>query len=410
MLADILFLAYFCTKNRTMQTGLSFTFPGHTTVLFGAGQLNNLHTLPMPGRRALVVISNGKSTRANGYLDRTLSELKAAGVDAVVYDKVQANPTKQSVEEGAKVANNEYCDFVVALGGGSVMDAAKVIAINATNPGDLWNYAGGKTGKGMQPKNAPLPWIAITTTAGTGSEVDCAGVITNLETNEKLGIGDPRDFAVYAIVDPDLMMSVPPKFTAYQGFDALFHSLEGYVSNRSNLFSDMVQEAAIRNVGKYLPIAYKDGADKEARARMAFANTMSGYSMDTSACTAEHSIEHAMSAYHERLPHGAGLIMISKAYFSAVINKHVCDDRFINMARFLGKDDAAKPEDFITALVDLQKACGVDNLKMSDYGIKPEEFSDMAANAIEVMGGLVACDRQPLTHDEIVEILRQSYK
>lgn len=393
-----------------MDTRLSFVFPGKTAVFFGAGQLNNLHTLQMPGKKALVVISNGKSTRANGYLDRTIGELQKAGVDSVVYDKIQANPLKASVEEGAKTANAEGCDFIVALGGGSVMDAAKVIAINAANPGDLWQYAGGRTGEGKKAPNAPLPWIAITTTAGTGSEVDCAGVITNPDTNEKLGVGDPRDFAVYAIVDPDLMMSVPPKFTAYQGFDALFHSLEGYVSNQSNLFSDMVQEAAIRNVGKYLPIAYKDGSNKEARARMAFANTMSGYSMDTSACTAEHSIEHAMSAYHERLPHGAGLIMISRAYFSAVINKHVCDDRFIDMARFLGKADADKPEDFITALTELQKACEVDNLKMSDYGIKPEEFDDMATNAIEVMGGLVACDRQPLSHDEIVEILRQSYK
>lgn len=393
-----------------MDTNLSFVFPGKTAVFFGAGQLDNLHTLAMPGRKALVVISNGKSTRANGYLDRTLEQLKKAGAESVVYDKIQANPLKSSVEEGARLANAEGCDFVVALGGGSVMDAAKVIAINATNPGDLWQYAGGRTGGGKPAENAPLPWIAITTTAGTGSEVDCAGVITNPETNEKLGVGDPRDFAVYAIVDPDLMMSVPPRFTAYQGFDALFHSLEGYVSNRANLFSDMVQEAAIRNVGKYLPIAYRDGGDREARARMAFANTMSGYSMDTSACTAEHSIEHAMSAYHEKLPHGAGLIMISKAYFTAVISKHVCDDRFVNMARFLGKADAQKPEDFIAALVDLQEACEVADLKMSDYGIRPEEFGEMADNAVEVMGGLVACDRQPLTHDEIVEILRQSYK
>lgn len=393
-----------------METRLSFTFPGHTMVFFGAGQLNNLHTLPMPGKKALVVISNGRSTRANGYLDRTTAELDKAGCSYVVYDKIQANPTKQNVEEGARLANQEGCDFIVALGGGSVMDAGKVIAINAANPGDLWTYAGGRTGKGERGKNAPLPWIAITTTAGTGSEVDCAGVITNPETNEKLGVGDPRDFAVYAIVDPDLMMSVPPKFTAYQGFDALFHSLEGYVSNQSNLFSDMVQEAAIRNVAAYLPIAYKDGANKEARARMAFANTMSGYSMDTSACTAEHSIEHAMSAYHERLPHGAGLIMISLAYFATVISKHVCDDRFVNLARFMGMADAERPEDFLTALKRLQEACDVADLKMSDYGIRPEEFSDMATNAIEVMGGLVRCDRQPLSHDEIVDILNRSYK
>ncbi|SFF93577.1 iron-containing alcohol dehydrogenase [Prevotella sp. KH2C16] len=393
-----------------METKLSFVFPGQTMVLFGAGQLNRLHTLPMPGKKALLVISNGKSTRVNGYLDRTLNELQEAGVEAVVFDKIQANPVKESVEEGAKAANDNGCDFVVALGGGSVMDAAKVIAINATNPGDLWDYARGRTGRGKPAVNAPLPWIAITTTAGTGSEVDSGGVITNLKTNEKLAIGNPRAFAVYAIVDPELMVSVPPSFTAYQGFDALFHSLEGYVSNRSNLYSDMVQEAAITNIGKYLPIACRDGKNMEARARVAFANTMSGYSMDTSSCTAEHSIEHALSAYHEQLPHGAGLIMISKAYFTAVMNKHVCDDRFVSMARMLGKADATRPEDFITVLVELQQACGVDSLKMSDYGITPAEFDTMASNALEVMGGLVACDRQPLGHDEIVEILKQSYR
>ena len=391
-----------------IQTGLSYAFPIPTHVYFGAGQLNNLHTLPMPGRKALLVISNGKSTKANGYLDRTVEQLRQAGADYVLFDKIQANPIKPTIEEGARLAQQEGCDFVVALGGGSVMDSAKVIAMNATNPGDLWQYALSGTG-GRQPwTNQPLPWIAITTTAGTGSEVDAGGVITNLDTNEKMGIYSIC--ARYTIVDPELMLSVPPKFTAYQGFDALFHSLEGYVSKRSNLFSDMVQEAAIQNVARYLPVAYKDGQNLEARTRVAFANTMSGYSMDSSACTAEHSIEHALSAYHEQLPHGAGLIMISKAYFSAIIRQHTCDDRFIRMAQLMGKEDATKPEDFIDALVALQQACEVDDLKMSDYGITPDEFPKMATNAIEVMGGLVQQDRQPLTHAEIVEILKESYK
>ena len=391
-----------------IQTGLSYAFPIPTHVYFGAGQLNNLHTLPMPGRKALLVISNGKSTKANGYLDRTVEQLRQAGADYVLFDKIQANPIKPTIEEGARLAHQEGCDFVVALGGGSVMDSAKVIAMNANNPGDLWQYALSGTGGRKPWTNQPLPWIAITTTAGTGSEVDAGGVITNLDTNEKMGIYSIC--AQYAIVDPELMLSVPPKFTAYQGFDALFHSLEGYVSKRSNLFSDMVQEAAIQNVARYLPVAYKDGQNLEARTRVAFANTMSGYSMDSSACTAEHSIEHALSAYHEQLPHGAGLIMISKAYFSAIIRQHTCDDRFIRMAQLMGKEDATKPEDFIDALVALQQACEVDDLKMSDYGIAPDEFPKMATNAIEVMGGLVQQDRQPLTHAEIVEILKESYK
>ncbi|MGP1477569.1 MAG: iron-containing alcohol dehydrogenase [Phocaeicola sp.] len=393
-----------------IQTGLSYNFGVSTQVLFGPGKLNELHNQVLPGKKALLVISNGKSTRVNGYLDRTVKELEQAGVSYVLFDKVQANPLKATAEEGATVARANNCDFVVALGGGSVMDCAKAIALNATNPGDLWDYAFGGTGKRIFAKNAPLPIIAITTTAGTGSEVDCGGVITNPETNEKIGIVHHGILPLIAIVDPELMTSVPPKFTAYQGFDALFHSTEGYISKPSNLFSDMVEETVIRIIGEYLPIAYKDGKNMEARAHMAFANTLSGYSMMTASCTAEHSIEHALSAFHGELPHGAGLIMISKAFYTTIIKQHVCDERFIRMAKMLGKADVKEPMDFITALTDIQKACEVDNLKMSDYGITRDEFNKMAANALEVMGGLVQMDRQPLTHTDIVNILQDSYK
>lgn len=396
-----------------MYTGKNtFDFYDPTRIIFGKGSLNRLHELQLPGRKAMVIISNGRSTRDGGYLDRTVDELKKAGVASLVFDKVAANPLKAVVEEGAKFAGDNGCDFVVALGGGSVMDAAKVMAMLAPQPSDdLWDYAYGETGKGQPLVNAPLPWIAITTTAGTGSEVDTAGVITNPDTNEKIGVGgDPRLYAVYAIVDPELMASVPAKFTAYQGFDALFHSLEGYISNQSNYFSDMVQRAAIENVGRYLVRAVKDGSDEEARAGMAFANTMSGYSMVSSACTSEHSMEHAMSAYHGSLPHGAGLIIISKEYFKFFIDKHVCDDRFVDMARFLGKTDAREPMDFIAALVQLQKECGVDDLKMSDYGIRPDECLTMAKNARATMGGLVACDRCSTTDEELAGIYERSYK
>jgi len=110
-----------------------------TRILFGRGTLNELHQQHLYGKKALVIISGGKSTRENGYLDRTLSELHTAGVDSVVFDKVQANPLKTTVEEGAAFAKRNGCDFIVALGGGSVMDSAKAVAIMATNPGDLWD-------------------------------------------------------------------------------------------------------------------------------------------------------------------------------------------------------------------------------------------------------------------------------
>ena len=396
---------------------MNYQFFAPTRVLFGAGQLNNLHTVinagsdSFTGKKAMIVISNGKSVRENGTLSRVEEQLIQAGVETVLFDKVGANPLKAVVEEGARFAHHNGCDFVVAVGGGSVMDAAKIMAMYAKQPGELWDYVAGSTGK-MKPLDSPvLPWIAITTTAGTGSEVDQYGVVTNPETNEKIGCGGQDClFAKIAVVDPELMVSVPSKFTAYQGFDALFHSVEGYIASVTSPMSDMVQRAAIENVGKYLVRAVKDGNDMEAREGMAFANTMSGYSMVVGACTSEHSMEHAMSAFHHNLPHGAGLIMISLAYFGHWINKHICDDRFVAMAKMLGMENASKPEDFLVVLKKLQEDCGVADLKMSDYGFTVEECDMLAENARATMGGLFQCDPAPLSHEECVEIYRRSFR
>ena len=337
----------------------NFNFFSPVNVTFGCGALGKLHTLEMPGKKALLVISNGKSAKMNGSLAKTEDELKMAGIEYIIYNGIGSNPLKSAVEEGARIARENNVDFVVALGGGSVMDASKNLAMFIPQPSDnLWDYANCPTGGKKTPPNKMLPWIAITTSAGTGSEVDAIGVISNTETDEKIGIGGMAGmFAKYAIVDPELMKTVPPTFTAYQGFDALFHSIEGYISNKHSIMGDMIQSAAIKNIGKYLARAVKDGNDIEAREHVAYANTMSGYSMVVASCISEHAMEHAMSAYHPELAHGAGLIMLSKEYFTFWINKHVCDERFVDMAKFLGKEDASKPEDFITALVELQKEC-----------------------------------------------------
>ncbi len=243
-----------------------------TRFIFGCGRLSELHNQNLPGKKALVVISNGKSTKENGSLDRTLIELSKAGVSSVVFDQVQANPLKSTVMAGAATARENECDFIVALGGGSVMDASKAIATLTTNDGDVWDYIMGGTGKAQAIINNPLPVVCITTTAGTGSEADQWGVITNDETNEKIGFGgDDRLFPVISIIDPELMTSVPPKFTAYQGFDTLFHSTESYISKFSSMMSDMYALTAIENTAKYLERAVKNGSDIEAREHMAFA-------------------------------------------------------------------------------------------------------------------------------------------
>lgn len=393
-----------------METNMNYNQYIPTHILFGTGQLNNLHTQTMPGKKALIIISNGKSTRANGYLARTEEQLHQVGVETEVFDGVAPNPTVANSEAGAEAAREFGADFLVALGGGSVMDCSKAIALLATNNGELWDYVPIGTGKGQPISNKPLPIIAITTTAGTGSETDGCGVITKEDTNEKAFIMHPALFPYLAVVDAELMLSVPPLFTAFQGFDALFHSVEGFIAASANLASDMNAREAIRNIAEYLPRAVKDGSDLEARTRVAFANTLSGAVMTLTLLTSEHGLEHALSAYHPNLPHGAGLIMISKAYFSYFVNRHACDDRFVELARLLGMSEANKPEDFIAALVRLQEACGVADLKMSDYGIIPDEFEKFMHNTREVMGIMFTADRVQMSDEDIVRIFTESYR
>ena len=389
---------------------MNFDFNNPTRILFGSGKLDELGSQPMPGKKALLLMSGGRSAKVSGAYDRTLEQMEKAGVEIAEFAKVMENPVKEMVMEGAAFARENGCDFIVALGGGAVLDSAVAIAAMATNPGDLWDYVNGGTGKAQPLVNPGLPIVTITLTAGTGSEVNYWGVISNLETNEKIGFGDPSLVPVLAVVDPELMRTVPAKYTAYQGFDALFHNTEVMMSNGVNILSEAIALSAIENIASYLPRAVKDGNDLEAREHVAYGSTMAGITMQLTSTTAQHSMEHAMSAYHHDLPHGAGLIMISKAFAEFFIKKHACDAQFIKMAKAMGIKDADKPEDFITALVDLQKTCGVADLKMSDYGMKKEECMTLAVNARETMGGLFLANPCPMSDEECAGIFEESYR
>lgn len=393
-----------------MNTRMNFSFYNPTRILFGAGELNNLHKQTMPGKKALLLISNGKSTKVNGSLGRTIEQLEKAGIEYTIFDKIMENPYKSVIMEGAAFAKENACDFILALGGGAVLDASVAIAAMATNPGDLWDYVFGGTGKAMPLKNPGLPIVTIATTSGTGSEINCWGVISNPDTNEKIGFGAPELTPVLAIVDPELMRTVPDKYTAYQGFDALFHNTEVMISNGVNILSEAIALSAIENITKYLPRAVKDGNDMEARERVAYGSTMAGITMQLTSTTAEHSMEHSMSAYHHNLPHGAGLIMISKAFYEFFIERHACDEQFIKMAKVMGIENADKPEDFITALVKLQEDCGVANLKMSDYGFKKEESMTLAKGARSMQGGLFLANPCEMTDEDCAGIFDKSYR
>ena len=389
---------------------MNFSFYNPTRILFGAGELNNLHKQTMPGKKALLLISNGKSTKVNGSLDRTIEQLEKASIEYAIFDKIMENPYKSVVMEGAAFAQKNACDFILALGGGAVLDASVAIAAMATNPGDLWDYVFGGTGKAMPLKNPGLPIVTIATTSGTGSEINCWGVISNPDTNEKIGFGAPELVPVLAIVDPELMRTVPARYTAYQGFDALFHNTEVMISNGVNILSEAIALSAIENITKYLPRAVRDGNDMEAREHVAYGSTLAGITMQLTSTTAEHSMEHSMSAYHHNLPHGAGLIMISKAFYEFFIERHACDEQFIKMAKAMGIENADKPEDFITALVKLQEDCGVADLKMSDYGFKKEESMTLARGARSMQGGLFLANPCEMTDEDCAGIFDKSYR
>lgn len=397
-------------KDQGANVMVNFNFYNPTRIVFGSGKLSTLSKQVLPGKKAMLLISNGKSAKVNGSLDKVKQQLAKAGVEYAVFDKIMENPVKEVIMEGAAFARENGCDFILALGGGAVLDSSKAIAAMATNDGDLWDYVNGGTGKGKPLANKGLPIVTIPTSSGTGSEVNCWGVISNLETKEKIGFGAECLVPVLSVVDPELMKTVPPKYTAYQGFDALFHNTEVMMSSGVNVFSEAIALSAIENIAKYLPRAVKDGKDIEAREHVAYAATVAGITMQLTSTTAQHSMEHAMSAYHHNLPHGAGLIMISVEFARYFIEKHACDGQFIKMARAMGMPEADKPEDFLTALIALQKTCGVDDLKMSDYGIQKNECMTLAVNARETMGGLFLANPCEMTDADCAGVFEKSYK
>lgn len=384
---------------------MHFDYHIPTKIIFGRGRLKELATEELPGSKALIVITNGQSMKRLGYLNQVTQYLKENGVDSVLFDKVLPNPTLAHVSEAAELARRENCDMVVGLGGGSAIDSAKAIVLAATNPGNYWEYV-----KGREVENAALPIVAIPTTAGTGTESDPWTVITNLETNEKIGFGIKQLFPTLSIVDPELMVSVPANLTAYQGMDAFFHSAEGYLAKVAQPLSDLFALNSIRRIAKFLPEAVKDGNNLQAREEMAWASTQAGMVESTSCCISEHSMEHALSAFYPGLPHGAGLVALSVPYFTHLLKKDEkkVAPRYMDMARAMGEENVNSPSAFITALKKLIKNVGLEGLKLSDWGLRKDDAEKLAENSFAAMGALYMLDPVELTREDACAIISEA--
>ncbi len=398
---------------KAKRMNFDFTYFMPTRILFGCGKVAELKTTPyLPGSKALVVIGESGAMRKHSYLDTVVNHLRENGVDSVVYDKIQPNPVSEHVDEGAAIARENKCDFVLGLGGGSTIDSAKSIATMAANPGKYWDYIQAGSGGCKTPPKRALPIVAITTTAGTGTESDPWTVITKSDTNEKIGWGCDFTFPTLSIVDPELMVTVPPGQTAYTGMDAFFHSVEAFLATISQPASDHLALEAISLITENLPLAVKDGSNIEARTKLAWANTEAGICESLSCCISHHSMEHAVSAYYPQVAHGAGLTMLSVAYFGYLAERYPA--RFPDLARVMGEDVDSMPEKdrpmaFIRALEKLIADVGLSDAKLSDFGVKREELPKMAKNAFDTMGKLFEITPVNLTVDDVVAIYERAY-
>lgn len=383
-----------------------------TRVIFGPGQLKELATMELPGKKAMVFVTDDGLMEKLGIQQRVLGLLRQNGIETVVYDKVTPNPIRKCVMEARDIAKTEDCDFFIGLGGGSSIDTAKATSVMMMNDGDLWDYAYAGSG-GRREIKVAAPVVTITTTCGTGTETDPYCVITNEETNEKLDFAVEAIFPRISVIDPELMVSLPRTLTLYQGFDCLFHLAECYITNKhENRLVDIYAEDGIRKAVQYLPRACKDGADLEARVNMSYAaNILAGYTQSLINCTSHHIVAQTLGGLFPKVAHGASLIVMAEEYYKYV--RKYCAEIFDELGEFMGiaRDPGNPGEGFIIGLTNLLKVTGMNKLSMSEFGIQKVDCAKIADMAVNNTG-IDDMDRypEPLTVADIQGILERSYK
>lgn len=384
-----------------------FTLP--TRVAFGAGAISELSEgVKTLGPRA-VLVTGHSSMRLTGVLDKVMKILEGAGVRMVVSEGVDPNPRSTYIDEMAATVKQEGCAFVIGLGGGSAMDAAKAIAFVASNGGSIVDYMPGGCKAGMVGVAKALPIVAITTTAGTGSEVTRFAVITNPENRQKPGIGHTSMYPFFSVVDPELHLTLPREVTAATGVDVLFHALEAILSNEANSYSDLLAEEALRLTVANLETACRDGGDIEARTKMAWANTLAGMAIDSASTVAIHGIGHSIGG-HTDSAHGETLAVLGPAYLGLT---YKCDIfRYARVAELLGLEGqdlgvAELAERSSAVLRDYLERVGVET-SAARLGVTPEVIDAMIDEAFFAMEGCMNACLMPLSRQEACGILEAS--
>lgn len=381
---------------------MRFEFATATRIIFGAGTLSGIGALARDlGSRALVVTG-----RAPARAEKLLALLRAVGVRTATFP-VSGEPQIPMIERGTAFAKNEACDFVIGLGGGSVLDAAKAIAAMLANGGELLDYVE-IIGRGQALKKRAAPFIAIPTTAGTGSEVTRNAVLSSPEHQVKVSLRSPLLLARLAVVDPDLTHDLPPALTASTGLDALTQLIEPYVGSRVNPMTDGLCVEGIRRAARSLRVAFRDGQNKSAREAMAVASLFGGLALANAGLGAVHGLAGPVGGRFPA-PHGA----VCAALLPQVMNTNIralrqrAPDRaalrrYGEVAQLLiGKGPATADEgvEWVRRLVaDLQIP------PLRTYGIRMEHVADIVTKATNASS--MKANPIVLTPEELAETLR----
>lgn len=350
-------------------------------------------------RKALVV--SDRQLISSGVAEQVLSILRKSGLDYVVYDEVQPNPTCHNVHEGLKVYQEHECDAIISIGGGSPQDAAKAIGIVATNGGHIRDYEGLH-----QSHHKSVPLVAINTTAGTSSEVTINYVITDEERKVKMVMVDRNSLVSLSVNDPELMLSKPASLTAATGMDALTHAVEAMVTPGGFTVTSATAAAAVELIFEYLPRAVRDGSDLEAREHMTYACFLGGMAFNNAGLGYVHAMAHQLGGVYD-LPHGVCNAMLLP-YVEEMNAKHV-PGKFRHIAKAIGMNVKDRSDEecsifVINAIRQLSREVGIPE-RLSELGVTDPDLELLADNAMKD-----ACapgnPYQP-SREEVMELFRK---
>lgn len=349
-------------------------------------------------KQALIVTDPGMTKLGVTAEVKTL--LQEHGVESLVYDGVQPNPTVENVNAGLAVLQTHQCDCVVSLGGGSAHDCAKGIALVATNGGHISDYEGVDVSKKPQ-----LPLISINTTAGTASEMTRFCIITDQERHIKMAIVDRNVTPILSVNDPRLMAGMPAALTAATGMDALTHAIEAYVSTAADPITDACAIKAIELIRDNLYEAVHNGSNMQARTQMAYAQFLAGMAFNNASLGYVHAMAHQLGGFYD-LPHGvcnAVLLPHVQRY-----NSQVAAPRLKDVGKALGVDvhglsDKDGADAAIAAIVKLSQSVNIPS-GLQELGAKEADFATLASNAMKDACGFTN-PIQP-SHDDVMAIFK----